>query len=78
MGKKEYVGEESGILDYEFWTRRVGEHEGWEYEMRQIVEILYTNRQSLAASANTIVQTMSVEPYNVVSTTALLPSGSFV
>jgi hypothetical protein len=31
-----------------------------------------------AANANTIVQTMSVEPYNVVSTTALLSSGSFV
>jgi hypothetical protein len=57
MGKKQYVGE-SGMLDYEFWTRRVAEREGWEEQMRQIWEIRYTNGQTLAASANTMVQTI--------------------
>ena len=57
LGKKQYVGE-SGMLDYEFWTRRVAEFEGWEEDMRRIWEIQYKQGQTQAASVNTMVQTV--------------------
>ena len=57
LGQKQYVGE-SGMLDYEFWTRRVAEFEGWEEDMRRIWEIQYKQGQTQAASVNTMVQTV--------------------
>lgn len=57
LEQKQYVGE-SGMLDYEFWTRRVAEFEGWEENMRRIWEIQYNQGQTQAASVNTMVQTV--------------------
>jgi hypothetical protein len=57
LEQKQYVGE-SGMLDYEFWTRRVAEFEGWEETMRRIWEIQYSQGQTQAASVNTMVQTV--------------------